>query len=704
MSTYINASCQCELNSFRVAFDSASLPIPDVLCHCSTCRHSSGQMAAYYVSIKGVPLTRLHESGSRSVSRSGEQSSDENGRGGLDNGNGRSMVTNDGLLAAPSIWLEEPEIPYELEDLTTYKTSPDVTRYFCSSCSAQLFWVQHKGSENCWEVAVVKGRGWGDIAEISGGKGSEELPLGWRAQPPPKLQAASEEDKSEEQLQGFCHCGTIKFAITRPSEASFLPSSAYPDLLYPYDVSHLAKISNLADEKWWLRPASSPNPTKYLAGHCMCSFCRLCSGFEIQSWAYVTIANVVQPHTNTPLCLENENERPAGLKQYISSPGRYREFCGTCGATAFSWQAGVPDLVNVSVGLLDEKSGGVRAEDWLAWHKARMSLKSSVCILASRSLLTGLSSPLDHHGKRHVSGQMAFYYLPIRGPPLIGSLRPHLVDPNSTDLTGYRTSPNAVRYFCDGCSAHMFLYENDTNWYVAGGALERTAGIAQLGCHVHVEDTMDGGIADQLRAVGGKRLPRYANEENGKEVPLGWRANELKSREAAKQEEKLPFYCHCGAIKFDITRPNELSAQPYAPYPDLLFPTIQTRLATICNPKDEKWWLSPSMCTNETGQLITLDSRGAEEHKVAPSCGTKYLAGHCVCTHCRLGNGFEVQSWGFVPRSNIFEKGSSQPIEFMNEKLVRAGSSSSARALASTRSSAGRVAQRLSGGIRGVKT
>lgn len=408
MTTYINASCHCELNAFRVAFDTASLPILNDICHCSTCRHSSGQMAGQYVPIKGVPLQRAHGlsvHSSRSPSRLGfrdEEDSDTSHKF-SHHGNIVKAPTSNGLLAPPSIGIEPAETPYELGDLTAYKSSPNVTRYFCKSCSAHVFWVLHKRGGDIWTVTVgildkiagivkVGHHEWiGDT--VDGGladhlrvvdgltlprykesKGTEVLPFPWRAaEYAPSILDEGGHGTPADRLKGFCHCGAISFEITRPSEESLTPTAAYPDLIYPYGGSRLSKINNINDDKWWLRPLAFAHPTKYLAGHCMCTFCRFTSGYEIQSWAFIPLVNIVRTDTDIPLCFENEAERSKGLKQYISSPGEYTEFCGVCGATAFSWQAGTTDLVHVSVGLLDEKKEGARADGWLEWHRERVS-------------------------------------------------------------------------------------------------------------------------------------------------------------------------------------------------------------------------------------------------------------------------------------------------------------------------------------------
>jgi len=429
MTTYVNASCQCELNAFRVGFDTASLPIINDICHCSTCRHTSGQMAGQYVAIKGVPLQRINGlsvHSSRSPSRMGmrdDVDSDSAPHRVSHHGNIVKAPVANGLLAVPSITVELAETPYELGDLTAYKSSPNVTRYFCKSCSAHIFWVLHKSDGDIWTVTVgmldriagivkpghhewvgdtVDG-GLADQLRVVDGlklprykerQGTEELPFPWRApEYAPSNPDKVGESQADERLEGFCHCGAISFEITRPSEASSSPMAAYPDLIYPYGGTRLSKINNINDDKWWLRPFSSSHPTKYLAGHCMCTFCRFTGGCEIQSWAFIPLANIVQPKTTTPLCFEHESKRPRGLKQYLASPGEYTEFCGVCGATAFSWQAGTTDLVHVAVGLLKETKEGARAEGWLEWHTKRVSyVERALDTAVARGLEEGLKT------------------------------------------------------------------------------------------------------------------------------------------------------------------------------------------------------------------------------------------------------------------------------------------------------------------------
>jgi hypothetical protein len=60
------------------------------------------------------------------------------------------------------------------------------------------------------------------------------------------------------------------------------------------------------------------------------------------------------------------------MQRFESSPGVYREFCKSCGATVFWHCDERPGVVDVSVGLLKSPTGA-RAEDLLEWETGRVS-------------------------------------------------------------------------------------------------------------------------------------------------------------------------------------------------------------------------------------------------------------------------------------------------------------------------------------------
>ncbi|KAF8814696.1 hypothetical protein BYT27DRAFT_7156411 [Phlegmacium glaucopus] len=366
MTTYVHGSCHCRLNEFRVAFPTASLPTSHALCHCKFCRHCTGQMAAFHVNIEGTPLRR---------------------------------TTDESM---------------DLGDLTAYQTSDStrMTRYFCVGCGAHLF-HQVGGESPYWCVAVgaldktegiveigchiyVASTFDGGLAdhlkEIDGvelpryskGPLSDTLPMGWRSETLKSKQESARIDC----LNAYCQCRAIRIYITRPNQLSIMPRAPYPHVIYPVHT-RLSTIHNIKDEKWWLAGDNDKFPTKYLASHCVCIHCRRESGFDIQSWAFVSTANVFEFGSQRHINLSQDDPcRPKGLKQYLSSPGRYGEFCGTCGATVFWWQAGRPDIIDISVGLLDQDQDGVRAEGWLKWHKERVGFAEDTKV--GRSTIEGL--------------------------------------------------------------------------------------------------------------------------------------------------------------------------------------------------------------------------------------------------------------------------------------------------------------------------
>ena len=421
---YIEAGCHCELNSFAIPLRSSKLPVPVDFCHCNICRHTSGELAVQYVPFEGVPLkssrpvsrTRIvkHLQGGRSRSRSRSRSA-------TNSSHEHDHVINTSIanmLAPPIVIKVENPAPstFELSDLKCYRASDDLIHYFCKACSAQLFQVKRVDGADLWFVAVgvldttegivkIRAHIWvgdtldGGFANHFGtldnielprykeGFGSELLSPTWKDSTLNKPSIVTNDP--QDHLPAYCHCRTVSFNITRPNEDSTLPSSPFPDLLYPYNVTHLSKIRNSSDQKWWLRA----NNTRYLAGYCMCHSCRLTSGMELQAWAFVPIWNILDPRTNEAISLGESSKRLPGLKQYMSSPGKYRECCEVCGAVVFWWHSNRPELVDISVGLFDEKvAGGARAEDWVEWHKDRVSFCDAVLSPAlAKGLLEGLN-------------------------------------------------------------------------------------------------------------------------------------------------------------------------------------------------------------------------------------------------------------------------------------------------------------------------
>jgi hypothetical protein len=310
-----------------------------------------------------------------------------------------------GVLYLSTLHLKER--PIFVDKLREYRASSKVARYFCGECGSHILILDT--AHNSWQACAgvvdrvvdppkepvqleqyVQHEFIGDTTDgglmvclaapqgreipffMQAPEGEEPVTVEPRKRLSPFLPSSGRpippidpsqpaESRTTEKLFASCHCGGVQFNITRPSETSSECSSPWPDLMVPY---HSGSPDNPEDIKWWLRAAGS----KYLAGTCACRSCRLASGVPIQTWAFVPKVNI-QKLDGSPL-----DFTLGSLRQHNSSPGCYRDFCDTCGATVFWHCDERPDLIDISVGILRAPEGS-RAENWLEWWTKRLSFK-----------------------------------------------------------------------------------------------------------------------------------------------------------------------------------------------------------------------------------------------------------------------------------------------------------------------------------------
>ncbi|KAI0395204.1 hypothetical protein F5Y17DRAFT_221526 [Xylariaceae sp. FL0594] len=418
--TTLDISCHCGAAKQTVRLRGVQPPgmIDIDLCHCAACRHSTGLLCASYVEIENPGLRE--EVFGEYVSDDGEEMG--------------------------------------------------VGRLFCRMCGCHVFRrvrCSFGFGEDVWGVATgtiigevqggdTKVQGWGlrlrlrlkhvEMASTKDGGlglfvpefGHVEKKEGISAVP--NLRDSMKKEEEEEVLNAHCQCGNVRFHITRPDdEASMRPRSNFPDLMVPYHSGDPEEIKNPKDETWWVRPRLSSRQEqeeeeeeekgdgggfgrRYLAGTCACRSCRLTSGFEIQTWAFVPRGHIffhrVESDEEGGEETRTKKSRrviipldfstlPSGiLSSYESTRGSSvrREFCPRCGATVF-WRDGYrPDLLDVSVGLLDAEEGA-RAQTWLDWWTERVSFaedadrgrRGGVAEFATR-LVRGLEEGLGRWG------------------------------------------------------------------------------------------------------------------------------------------------------------------------------------------------------------------------------------------------------------------------------------------------------------------
>lgn len=289
--------------------------------------------------------------------------------------------------------------------MVAYSHSACFTSYFCPTCGCHVFACTTKSrtspgrDEDAEQWAVATGTivGCPDPEDGEPGLSSGESLSAWEwvhekvsdtqdggisiwinnmSSPLSNTQTQSSAATDNAILPASCHCGTVRFHITRPDPSSSLPKSAFPDLTVPYCQTESSIVKNPLDVKWWLR---GQHNTRYLAGTCACRSCRLASGFEIQAWAFIPRSNIfiypLSSHPNEarePQQLDFATVSSGVLRSYGSSPDVAREFCPRCGATVFWHNKERSELIDVSVGLL-EATDGARAESWLEWWTGRVS-------------------------------------------------------------------------------------------------------------------------------------------------------------------------------------------------------------------------------------------------------------------------------------------------------------------------------------------
>lgn len=341
MSDRLVISCLCGSVKQTVV----DVPGPAVqieLCHCAGCRHATGQLYSSFYQIEtGDDVVKSH------VSDPALKKFDIASSGAAD----------------------------------TFQHAPG-SLYFCATCGCHVFRTLAADRLGIATGTIISSestdnsRGFASAAfgphintdsTLDGGvaRYMGHIPPVTSSSFPPPIQ------NLETFIQGSCLCRGVQLRITPPSAASHAPQSGYSDMIIPFHTQD-ERIRNPEDEKWWLRCED----TKYMAGLCACRSCRLASGFELQSWAFIPRANILQrrPRELEWMPLDFERARDAGstLVSYESSNGVLREFCGRCGATVFWHDRWRPELVDVSVGLLESVTGA-RAEGLLEWWMTRVS-------------------------------------------------------------------------------------------------------------------------------------------------------------------------------------------------------------------------------------------------------------------------------------------------------------------------------------------
>ncbi|KAK1758317.1 hypothetical protein QBC47DRAFT_374272 [Echria macrotheca] len=259
---------------------------------------------------------------------------------------------------------------------------------------------------------------------------------------------------------------------------------------------------------------------------------------------------------------------------------------------------------------------------------------------------------------RHMSGLLFTSYLPLDTST---AAVPRLTGLTSYSSSSCPTSPGK-RYFCSTCGCHVFRSTEtktktdgwsppeqwEWEWAVATGVTTTSPDLPTSSTpipsweHINTDETNDGGLSIYLPNSTTPPSPSPY-------IP------------SLSSSLSLPASCACNRITLNISPPSDLSTHPRSNYPDLLLPYHKTPPSQISNPSDIKWWLrdpSPSAKPPQNDP-INHPSLGPNpfsnptQPESTPEQRYKYLAGTCTCASCRQTSGFEIQTWAFIPRTNI---------------------------------------------------
>ncbi|EPS45798.1 hypothetical protein H072_208 [Dactylellina haptotyla CBS 200.50] len=312
-------------------------------------------------------------------------------------------------------FVKAPSAPFDPESppdsLTIYSSSDIGARYFCSTCSTQLFFqyadLESTNSENkrFWlctgglelpnggkfgieSIGFVKSTPDGGLASWSPG---EEICTTFEGKlTDEEIHALEATAMSQfnplDTFEGRCQCSNIKLKVSRQTgKPQELPPHAWSDntdLVIPCWTPK--EDQPPIDEKnpWWIRDPQEPGMGKrFLGGLCACKSCRLIAGTEIQSWVFIpTICiEVILPGGETTAWptkeqLLNDEKFKSLIGTYKSTtgdPGVLRGFCKTCGANLFWDGLTRKNFVDISAGLFTGR--GIREEAWIEWWTERVS-------------------------------------------------------------------------------------------------------------------------------------------------------------------------------------------------------------------------------------------------------------------------------------------------------------------------------------------
>ncbi|KIX97319.1 uncharacterized protein Z520_06771 [Fonsecaea multimorphosa CBS 102226] len=297
---------------------SAALPLKSALCHCSSCRHATGQLFATWAVIPADLPPDVLSSGK----------------------------------------------------LVKHESSRTCQRWFCRRCGASVINIDAGQGEEEWEVGT--GVLYLQVDD------DREKGLQGRLN---RVQLWVEDVRGDGGAVGWINQGKLQGMDRhwRGRESEMVSDDAVRDLLMKHSKAPVHASREYGDERLVaqcrckiVRFEVSHPPSDYNAGTGKfgasldaCTSCRTVTGFEITCWATVPKSLImVADQTLESLLVDR-----ARLGHYKTSSDVSRYFCAKCGATVFYYKHGL-ETIDIGLGLLEPKiEGAVRLESWLEWQK-----------------------------------------------------------------------------------------------------------------------------------------------------------------------------------------------------------------------------------------------------------------------------------------------------------------------------------------------
>jgi len=171
-TTTIDGRCHCGTVAFSYEIPIESLPLKAAICHCDTCRYTSGQL----------------------------------------------IVT----------WCVLPVVP-DVSKLTAYESSSSLIRYFCPKCGASAYNLNKGAEEEEWDFAtglLNKTEGILDRVQlwiedtVDGGTSQwiESREKHMRGRDSTQKLILNAPQSIDKQLAVACHCGDVTLSLSRPAE------------------------------------------------------------------------------------------------------------------------------------------------------------------------------------------------------------------------------------------------------------------------------------------------------------------------------------------------------------------------------------------------------------------------------------------------------------------------------------------------------